>query len=414
LAVASAATFSSGPGQTYAVSVFLDPMIDDLNWSRTSVSGLYTAGSLTAAGFMVFIGRALDRWGARIMLVILGVLFGLAALLMSQVQHQVHLYLGFAALRILGQGSLTMVPSTLVAIWFIRKRGKATALMSVGMALSHALFPIMIHLLINWVGWRGAWVALAFVIWIMVILPSFIFVRRSPESIGLAPDGELFTTSDGESQSTQRKREIDFTLGQALKTRSLWLLLFTGMSASLISTGLTFHQVSVMASRGLDAGVAASVFVAIGPFSLAGALIAGILVDRFPTRFVLAGVQVLLFMSMLWIFVISSHLHALVYGAMLGFTGGLGMTAMTVVWANYYGRKHLGAIRGVGTASMVGSAALGPLPFGYIFDVTGSYEFAILVFLFMPVACFVAAILAFPPRRDERLCSGVVSSLSGK
>lgn len=366
------------------------------------MSGLYTAGSLTAAGFMVFIGRALDRWGARVMLVGLGVLFGLTALLMSQVQHQVHLYVGFAALRILGQGSLTMVPSTLVAIWFIRKRGKATALMSVGMALSHATFPILIHLLINWVGWRGAWVGLALVIWIIIILPSLLLVRRSPESVGLAPDGQVSANPDDELRVGQPASEINFTLGQALKTRSLWLLLFTGMSASLISTGLTFHQISVMASRGLDSGVAASVFIAIGPCSLAGALTAGILVDRFPSRFVLAAVQVLLFISMLWVFIITSHLHALVYGAMLGFTGGLGMTAMTVVWANYYGRKHLGSIRGVGTASMVASAALGPLPFGYIFDATGSYELAILIFLIMPAACFVAAILAFPPKKDER------------
>ena len=402
LGVAGAVGFSSGPGQTYAVSVFLDPIIEDMNWSRTTVSGLYSAGSLTAAATMVLVGRMLDRFGARVMLVALGVLFGFAALSMSQVNHPAHLYVGFAALRILGQGSLTLVPSTLVAIWFVRKRGRATALMSLGMALSQATFPLLIHLLISSVGWRGAWIALAFIIWGIVVLPSLFLVRRSPESVGLLPDGDTRVSQAAGAPRLATVREENFTLGEAMRTRTLWLLLFAGSSQSLISTALVFHQVSLMASRGLDATVAASVFAVMAPSSLVGAFAAGFLLDRVSNRLVLASAQVLLFLTMFWVLAIQAPWQAYVYGAMLGLAGGSMMTSMTVIWANYYGRRHLGSIRGVATTSMVGFAALGPLPFGFVFDVTGAYTVAILVFLLLPVACFAAALLALPPKRQRR------------
>ncbi len=405
LGVASAVAFSSGPGQTYAVSVFLDPIIDDFGWSRTLVSGLYSAGSLTAALTMILVGRMLDRFGARVMLVGLGILFGFVALSMSQIDHPVHLYVGFAAIRILGQGSLTLVPTTLVAIWFVRKRGRATALMSLGMALSQAAFPLIIHLLITSVGWRGAWIGLAFIIWGVVVLPSLLLVRRSPESVGLLPDGDARPAPIAEAMPSKVAQEAGvaqeqaFSLGEAMRTRAFWLLLFAGAGQSLIGTALIFHQISLLGSRGLDASVAASVFAVLAPSSLVGAFTAGFLTDLLPNRLILAVCQLLLVLAMVWVFAIAQPWQAFVYGAGLGLSGGASLTTMTVIWANYYGRPHLGSIRGAAQTSMVGFAALGPLPFGFIFDLTGTYSTAILVFLALPIACSVAALFAVPPRK---------------
>ena len=98
--------FASGPGQTFTISIFVDHIIGDLGLSRTLVSGLYTAGSLIAAFLLVFVGLLLDRLGARVMLFIVGALFGLAALWMSTVDNSAELLTGFAALRLFGAGSL--------------------------------------------------------------------------------------------------------------------------------------------------------------------------------------------------------------------------------------------------------------------------------------------------------------------
>ena len=189
LPVASMALFISGPGQTYSVSVFVDPIINDLGWSRTTLSGLYTAGSLTAALVMVLIGRLLDRYGARVMLCFVVVLFSIVVACMSLISHPVHLYLGFAGIRTLGQGSLTLIPTTLVAIWFIRLRGRATALTTLGMGASTAAFPPLIHWLISTSDWRQAWIVLSILVCALLLLPSLLLIRRSPESVGLLPDG---------------------------------------------------------------------------------------------------------------------------------------------------------------------------------------------------------------------------------
>ena len=153
LGVAGLAVFSSGPGQTYTFSVFLDPIIEDTGWSRTQITSMYAAGSLTAAGLIILVGRLLDRFGARWVLTAVVILFGFAALWMSQVDSALDLYLGFAAIRTLGQGAMTMVPTTLVAIWFVRRRAQATSLAVIGGAVSAATLPIVAHLLISRYGW---------------------------------------------------------------------------------------------------------------------------------------------------------------------------------------------------------------------------------------------------------------------
>ena len=83
----------------------------------------------------------------------------------------------------------------------------------------------------------------------------------------------------------------------------------------------------------------------------------------------------------------------------MGFAQGVIMTTSAVFWPNYFGRRYIGSIRGAATTSMVGFAAIGPLPFAYTFDITGSYTSAILLFLLVPLSCVVAALLALPPRK---------------
>ena len=129
-------------------------MIDDLGWSRNLYSGLYTGGSLTAALAVPFIGRMLDRFGGRIMLTSVAIAFGAATVLIGSVASPIHLFLGFVAIRALGQGSLQLISSTLVAMWFVHRRGRAMALMALASPLSQAAFPILVFSLISAWGWQ--------------------------------------------------------------------------------------------------------------------------------------------------------------------------------------------------------------------------------------------------------------------
>ena len=110
----------------------------------------------------------------------------------------------------------------------------------------------------------------------------------------------------------------------------------------------------------------------------------------------------ILVFAMLLTLVMAHPWQAIVYGISMGLSGGIMMTTAAVIWPNYYGREHLGSIRGVVTSGMVAAAALGPLPFGYLFDVANSYTFAVSIFLALPVACVIAAFMASPPQRAQR------------
>jgi MFS family permease len=352
---------------------------------------------------MILVGRLLDRYGARILMTVVGVLFGFAALWMSSVDHPLKLYAGFAAIRTLGQGSLSMIPSTLIALWFVRWRGKAMAIGSLGGAISQAVFPLLIHTLITNMGWRNAWLVLSFIIWAVVLPSSVFFVRRTPESVGLLPYGgaPASQTAEKEGSAATAVREVSFSLREVLRMRTFWLLLFAGSAQPLIGTALVFHQVSLLGSKGISAAVAASIFTIMAPTHILGSFIAGIMADRFPNRYLLAIGQGLLAVAMLWTFLIDSTWQAFLYGAVVGFSSGFLLNAYAVIWPNYYGRQHLGSIRGVATSGMVIFAALGPLPFGFVFDLTRSYSMAILIFLALPIACVIAALLAHPPVKQQ-------------
>ena len=403
MGVAGLAIFCSGPGQTYSVSVFVDPIINDLGLSRTTVSGLYTAGSLTAALFMILVGRLLDRYGARIMLGFVVVLFSIAIACMSLINHPVHLYLGFAGIRTLGQGSLTLIPTTLTAIWFVRLRGRATALMTLGMGASTASFPPLIHWLISNSDWRQAWIVLSILVCALLLIPSLLLVRRSPESVGLLPDGAKRPLLPLSSAEASRSMEVSWQLNEAVHTRTFWLLLAAMSSPSIVSTALMFHHISLMGSRGVEAGMAAAVLSVIAPSVIVGSLMAGFLSDILPNRYILAASQVFLGLALVLALTVSHTWQAFLYGAVLGTGGGASMTTSAVIWANYYGRGHLGAIRGASQVGMVAFAAMGPLPFSLLLDIAGSYNSTFFLILILPVISATTALLATPPLKKEAL-----------
>ena len=136
-----------------------------------------------------------------------------------------------------------------------------------------------------------------------------------------------------------------------------------------------------------------------GPVSLAGAMAGGFLSDRFPNRLLLLAGQAILGIGVLLAMLMDQTWQALIYGGVIGFSSGSVITVAAVIWPNYYGRKHLGSIRGAATMAIVAGAALGPLPFALTFDLTGSYTSVLVIFMVFPALSMVAALFAFPPKR---------------
>jgi MFS family permease len=402
LFVAMLATFLSGPAQTYGISPFVEPVLAELGWSRSAFSTAYSLGTLASALVLVFVGRQIDRRGNRLILSLSTVVFGLALLLLSVATGPFGILIGFALLRTSGSSVLGLGTRTLIPFWFIRKRGRAFSLLGLAGSLSLAAIPPLNQFLIDAVGWRAAWRIDALVIWVL-LLPAIIWVIRDrPESIGQVPDG---LPEDEVTADTPRDSHPDagLSLQAALRTPAFWGLMSASVVPSLVVTGLAFNQIAILTDRGLPASFAATTFAVESAIAVPTALAAGWLSDRIPVRYVLAAGQICLAIGMGFLLASSgAPALALLYSAWRGASSGLWTVAADVAWPAYFGRRHLGSIRGVGFSVSVVGAALGPIPFGLAYDLLGGYDPAIAALLVLPVLATVAVLLTRPPSLSRR------------
>lgn len=400
--------FLSGPGQTYSVSTFIDSFIEDFGWSRSLVSTMYSGGTLMAGLIMTAMGSFFDKHGHRKMTAIIAFLFGVVLIAMSFVNKIILLFFGFFLIRLLGQGSLSLSSSTLVPQWFLKRRGTALSLVSMGGALSAATIPIINTWLIQSFGWQFGWRFWGFILIVVLVPVSLIFTRNKPEDVGLLPDNEVIEDKSLKDNSMIKKiSEINFTAKQVLKMKSFWIILIASMIPSAIGTGMTFHMVSIMGEVNLSPAVAASVLGLMAVSRLPVILITGQLADRLPVKYLISASLLLLFVSMIILLKANSIFLAMTYGLVRGVSMGIQAVTGGVVWPDYFGREHLGKIRGVAMTGMVIGSAFGPLPFGFAYDIFGGYTEIIIASLIIPLLGAIAMLFANKPtERDlERLSS---------
>jgi MFS family permease len=375
-------------------SVFIDSIIADTGLSRTTISALYTVGTGISALMVYLVSRLADRYGVGRTLPLVALLMGCACLGLSISAGFIAFFVAFAALRALGQGSMTINSTLLVAQWFVRKRGRAMALVGLGAALSNALIPPGARALINSVGWRGAYVVLGLAVWTLVLPPALLLVRERPEDIGAFPDGYKHPPEGevaGVGQLRERRGVNVFVTGR------FWHLVLPMAVPSFVVTALVFHQASIFKERGLSADLAAAVFVPYAIASAAAALVAGVLIDRFgPKRLFIANLLLLCAGTLAAQFIASPQ-AAVGYAALLGVSGGMQSVIGGVTWAHYYGRHGLGQVQGSATMVMIASSALGPLPLAALRDATDGYRLGLNLLAVLP-ALGALAMLFFRPQ----------------
>ncbi|HIE95711.1 MAG TPA: MFS transporter [Fuerstia sp.] len=425
LALAAAATFMSAPGQSFSVAAFVDPMLDDLGLHRTNYSVAYMIATLIGGCLLPFVGRLVDRFGARVVLPIVATSLGLACTWMSNVTGAVGLYVGFTMIRCLGQGSLTLIANWIVGEWFHTYRGRAAGICAVGGTASVLIIPQLNNFLIESYGWRDTWLVLGGTVIVMLVLPAALLLRDRPEPLGLLPDG-LFPddddnrsspaddSNDGSENSgvepekrtaaasgspTVGTDDESFTVREALRCSAFWKIAGVVATVSLVGTGLMFHQVSIVAEHGVSRSLALGSLGVQAAAATVSTLIAGYLIDRVQARYVLACSMVLEIFAILLLIFLPSAGWITVYSALLGLHGGIIRSAGCIVWINYFGRRHQGAIQGMSMSIMVLAAALGPVPPALAHDLVGSYEPALWLFLVLPALAGIAVLSAAPPTK---------------
>lgn len=377
----------TGPGQTIGVSVFIDPFILDLGLSRSAVSTAYLIGTLIAALGLPLVGAHIDRVGARRAMMAIGFGFGTALIGMAGVQGFVTLVIGFVAVRLLGQGSLSLVSTVAVTHWFEKRRGTAMGTLSTGMRVLMSLVPIGLSLVISAYDWRLAWVTAGVVVWVVVVPIARFGIIDRPSDVGQHPDGVEPTAEEVEAVELRGSA----TRGEALRTARFWVLIASSSSIGMLTTALNFHQISLLGDAGLTPTQAAVMFLP----QVIGAAVAGIafgwLADRLTGRILIPMVMGILIGTLLLAATLSPGIVIVVYAISLGAAGGASSAVNATLLPRWFGLRHIGAVHGSATLFNVASTALGPLAFAIARDLAGNYEGAALAFTVLPLMSAVAA-----------------------
>jgi MFS family permease len=232
----------TAPGQTYAVSVFIEHFIADLGLSRSVVSTLYTMGTLVGSFVLPVVGRQIDRRGPRVVMALIALFFGLACIYMGFVVNAAMLGLGFIAIRMLGQGSLGMVSTNAINQWWVRRRGKMMGLAGLTVSLlGVGGFPALINWLIPIYGWRATYMLLGLVLLLWFAPLAMMLVRDRPEQYGLQPDGFGLAAAEHIALE-QRVPEVNWRLAEARRTPAFWVMAFGNAAIAMLGTGLFFRN----------------------------------------------------------------------------------------------------------------------------------------------------------------------------
>jgi len=377
------------------LSMFIVPMCVEFGWSRAEFSGAVSLGALLGVLAAPFAGPLFDRYGSRLLLVVSALVVAACSLALAATQSLVGFYIAFGISRLMFSAPFDIGTSAVVAKWFVRRRARAMALLSVAIGLGLAVLPPMAQLAISQYGWRAGWVALAGVVLLVGVIPQWLLLVRQPEDAGLKPDGGP-GARDERSRDTQ---EVAYTAAEAFSTPALWLLMVYTLLVFPVQSGFSLHQAPHLVERGLSPGTAAAVVSAFSLAAAAASLGFGLL--RAPARFSLCAGALL--MACGAILMQSVHDAALAFAAAITFGAGIGalLTMLPVAWANYFGRAHFGAIRGITLPAQVAGQALGPFLAGGLRDATGDYGAGLA--LFAGLSALAAAVAAFARPPDARL-----------
>jgi len=383
---------STSPGQTFGLAFFNANFRAAFDLTQTRLSATYLVATVLASLALPYIGGLTDRFGLR-RSALAGVLaMAGVCVLMSQTQGVLTLFLGFTCIRILGPGTLVLLANNTLARWFDRRLGLASGIMAVAMACAMAFVPAGIVALIDTYGWRGAYLAIAAVLAGGLFPLVALVYRESPRDIGQYPDGERVLLS-GKPPSVNL---FGMTVAEATQHRAYWILLAATATWALIGTGFVFHLEAIFQSHGLGKSASTRALSYMAMAMATAQIGGGLLADRLPLRWLVVSAVGLISVSC--VMLATHHTPILVPSfAVYGLAQGLMTIIAGTAWARYFGRTHLGKIRGMSLTAAIAGSSLGPLLLGVSDDYLGGFTPSLWLFAGLAMTVAIASFWATPP-----------------
>jgi len=382
-------------GFNYSYGVFFTELCDDLNWTRAMVSGAYSLFMFIHGFIYLVAGGVNDKYGPRLALVISIVALGIGYALMSTISALWQLYIFYGI--IIGTGiSFGFLPVTsTVSRWFVKRRGMVLGVTTAGIGIGTLTLAPFAQLLISEFDWRTSYLIIAGIL-LVIGLPLSQLMRLNPSEKGLLPDG--VKEIEAEDKHTSLSPTADFTLRQAIKTKAFWLLFaiyaFLAFPLQMVMVHLDAYAKDVHIAPML----AATILGLVGGSSILGRIAMGSASDKIGRK---ASFFICFFMMavmMLWLIKARQPWQFYLFSAIFGFGYGGCVPLIPAIIADWFGTKFHGVIFGAISIAPGVGGAIGPFLAGYVDDVTGSYDIAIMV---GAIVLFIAAACSFAMKAPE-------------
>jgi MFS family permease len=374
---------SYGAIVSFTFGVFSNPLAREFGWGRTEISLAYSLSLTVYCVATPVIGRFIDRVGARVIILPSALIFGLSLISFQLLSGSLwQFYAIYIVLGLVGGGNSLVPYSGVLSHWFDKKRGLALGLAAIGVGASTFVMPSLAHGLISLAGWRGAYTLLGILVIVVTIPVVGIFLVDRPQMMGLLPDGDR---GHPQVQDSQPRELQGLSSGEALRTRTFWLLWLAFFLIGISVVGCLIHLVPMLTDRGVSANTAAAATSVLGGAVILGRVVTGYLLDRLFA----AHVALIFFtgaaagMALLWSGM--SGIWAFVAALFVGIGIGAENDLIAYVVSRYFGLKSYAEIYSYVLISFALGGVIGPLMMGLGFDRTGSYETVLAIFLLSTV-----------------------------
>ncbi len=380
-------TFFSGFGQTFLLSLYVPFIITEFKMSNSGFGGLYALATIGSSFILVYVGKLIDNTDLKKYTLSAAVLLILSCLIMAFSINIFMIFIGLLGLRFAGQGLLSHISNTTISRYYNKTRGKALSITSLGYSSGEGLFPLLVSMIIGYLGWRYSLITNSAAV--MALLIPFVLFAVPKNS------GDF-------SESDNQNAVDDFSRRRLFNDKRFYLLALNAVTVPFLATGLFFYQTSLADYKNWDIEWLSFCFLGFAIGRTVFSLLSGLFIDKY-SAVRLLPLYLLPFLSGLLLLLFVDHSYVgFIYLLLTGVTVGMGGTINTAVLAEIYGRKHLGGVRSVFATLMVLGTALSPLLFGYLMD--HGFDFSIIIIIgivFLAGSSFLSAQYLFSHSESE-------------
>ena len=392
----------------YSFSIFIKPLEDDFGWSRSAISLAMSIYMILHGIAGPFVGHAVETYGPKKVMTLFALLSGASFVLMSFISSLWSFYLAYSLLSLSTTGIGFIPVSSVLARWFIRRRGTAIGFAMVGISAGGLVMAPLVGLVISHFGWRTTFVFLGLLVWLLALPVTLFVMKGSPSEIGLLPDGDepgagaasdprvLPAPHAGAPSVTEQE---GWPLRAAVRTRAFFWIATTFFLAPLAQMGMLQHQVPLIVEAGVSEAMSATALGLTAGLGGLGKLSFGRISEILPFHYAIMlcfGLQAL---GVFVLFNAESIAMVWAYVAIFGFAMGGVIVLLPLVVIHFFGLAAFGVIMGTVSLILALGNASGALLSGLIYDSLGSYHYAMIVYMCLYLIATSSIFLAGKPRQ---------------